>query len=47
MTAEEDIHRAVPVYLRREGYKLNVKKLCEYCSGLNKCYGDCTLNLDA
>lgn len=47
VTAEEDIHRAVPVYLRREGYKLNVKKLCEYCSGLNKCYGDCTLNLDA
>lgn len=47
LSAEEDIYRAIPVYLRRQGVPVNVKMLAEYCKELAVCYGDCTLRLDA
>lgn len=47
LSLDEDIYRAVPVYLRKQGVPVDVKMLCEYCKELNVCYGDCTLRLDA
>lgn len=46
LTSREDIYRAVPVYLRRQGKPVDTALLARYCAKLNECFGDCTLRCD-
>lgn len=46
LTSNEDVYRAVPVYLRRQGKPVDTALLAKYCVKLSECFGDCTLRCD-
>lgn len=41
--SDEDIYRAIPVYMRRIGKPVIISDFTDYCSKLAEVYGDCEL----